>query len=167
MVHKNVTIIPPTNTERRDPHMGTPGKTHVVGYGRVLKGTGAGVQIRKNIRRTIADYPDWELTYVQTDYCGTENQEPTWRTFISLCHSIKNGRFDVLIVYAEDDLDDAMNTARMLAHYCKEYGVVLHMFVIKLEILWMIRLLQLYNNQSPLPHSQQLMTSFESYVVRI
>ncbi len=106
MVHKNVTII--------------------VGYGRVLKGTGAGVQIRKNIRRIIADYPDWELTYVQTDYCQTENQEPTWRSFLNLCHGISIRYFDVLVVYAVDDLEDAMNTARMLAHYCKEYGVVLH-----------------------------------------
>ncbi len=126
MVQKKVTIIPPTNTDQRDPCMGTPGKTHVVGYGRVLKGTGAGLQIRKHIRRIIKDYPDWELTYVQTDYCETEHQEPTWRTFISLCHSIKNRYFDVLVVYAVDDLDDAMNTARMLAHYCEEHGVVLH-----------------------------------------
>ncbi len=64
MVHKYVTIIPASDTDRRDPLRGTPGKTHVVGYGRVLKGTGAGVQIRKNIRRMIADCPDWELTYV-------------------------------------------------------------------------------------------------------
>ncbi len=37
MVHKKVTIIPAANAEGRDPHMGTPGKTHVVGYGRVVK----------------------------------------------------------------------------------------------------------------------------------
>ncbi len=126
MIHKSVTIIPASNVKQPDPHMGTPGKTHVVGYGRVIKGTGAGLQIRKHISRIIKDYSDWELTYVQTDYCETEHQEPTWRTFIRLCHGIKNGRFDVLIVYAEDDLDDAMSTARMLADYCEEHGVVLH-----------------------------------------
>ncbi len=33
---------------------------------------------------------------------------------------------NLAVVYAVDDLEDALNTARMLAHYCKEYGVVLH-----------------------------------------
>ena len=51
--------------------------SHVVGYAHVTKGTGAGVQIRKNIRRLIADQPEWELTFVKTDYRQTENQELT------------------------------------------------------------------------------------------
>ncbi len=105
MIQKNVIIIPPTNTDQRDPYMGTPGKTHVVGYGRVIKGTGAGLQIRKHIRRIIADYPDWELTYVQTDHCKTESQEPTLRSFISLCHGISIRYFDVLVVTSRSILD--------------------------------------------------------------
>lgn len=51
MKQRNVTIIPATKPEHPNKYLGTPGKIHVVGYAKVIKGTGAGAQIRKNIRR--------------------------------------------------------------------------------------------------------------------
>lgn len=64
--------IPATIHVQQNQHLGTPGKTHVVGYAQVIKGTGAGLQIRKNIRRLIKNRPDWELAFVTTDYLETE-----------------------------------------------------------------------------------------------
>ena len=68
---RNVVIIPPSFPNQRSQYLGTPGKTHVVGYACVEKGTGAGVQIRKNIRQIIAGKQEWELLYVTTDYYQT------------------------------------------------------------------------------------------------
>ncbi|WML33419.1 hypothetical protein [Clostridium sp. OS1-26] len=62
MKPKQVTIILAINPNQPSRYFGTPGKIHVVGYAHVTKGTRAGVQIRKNIRRIIADQPEWELT---------------------------------------------------------------------------------------------------------
>lgn len=70
---KNVIIIPPSFLNQRSGYLGTPVKTHVVGYGRVEKGTGAGVQIRKNIRQLIADQPEWELVYIKDNFYTMEN----------------------------------------------------------------------------------------------
>ena len=96
---RNVTIIPPTNSNHPNRYMGTPGKIHVVGYARVLKGTGTGVQIRKNINQLIADKSDWELTFVKTDYRQTENQDLTCQSFLTICKGIRCGYIDVLIIH--------------------------------------------------------------------
>ncbi len=86
---RNVTIIPPTNLNHPNRYLGTPGKIHVVGYARVIKGTGAGVQIRKNIRQLIVDQQEWELTFVKTDYRQTENQDLTCQSFLTICKGIE------------------------------------------------------------------------------
>jgi hypothetical protein len=136
--------IPATNSNEPNRFLGTPGKIHVVGYAQVIKGTGAGLQIRKNIRRIIADRPDWELNYVSTDYCQTETivkteatettemTETTWRTFLGLLHKIKIRCFDVLIIHSANDfknsindLKTAVNLATWILGYCKKYGVQL------------------------------------------
>lgn len=87
---RNVIIIPPTFPSKPSGYLGTPGKTHVVVYARVEKGTGVGVQIRKNIRQLIADKPEWELVYVTTDHSQTENQELSWSNFFNM--RLKNAR---------------------------------------------------------------------------
>ncbi|MBU3130410.1 hypothetical protein [Clostridium tagluense] len=91
---RNVIIIPPTFPNQPSQYLGTPGKTHIVGYARVEKGTGAGVQIRKNIRQLIADQPEWELVYVTTDYYKTQNQDLTYRSFCNICKTIRSGGID-------------------------------------------------------------------------
>jgi hypothetical protein len=70
---RNIIIIPPTNSNQPNRYLGTLGKIHVVGYARVIKGAGAGVQIRKNIRQLIGNQPECKLTFVKTDYRQTEN----------------------------------------------------------------------------------------------
>ena len=97
---RNVIIIPPTFANKPSRYLGTPGKTHVVGYARVEKGTGAGVQIRKNIKQLIADQPEWELVYVTADYYQTHNQELTYRSFFNICKTIRSGCVDILIIYS-------------------------------------------------------------------
>lgn len=66
-----VTLILATNPNAPVKYK-TPGKLQVVVFSRVIKGTGAGIQIHKNIRRLISCYPDWELDYVTTDYLESE-----------------------------------------------------------------------------------------------
>ncbi|GCD13125.1 hypothetical protein [Clostridium tagluense] len=95
---RNVIIIPPTFPNQQSRYLGTPGKTHVVGYVRVEKGTGAGVKIRKNIRQLIADQP--ELGYAMIDYYQTQNQDLTYRSFFNICKTIRSGCIDVLIIYS-------------------------------------------------------------------
>lgn len=119
-----VTIIHATESDQPNQHFGTPGKTHVVGYARVIKGTRAGVQIRKKIRRLIADKPKWELTFVKTDYCQTDNHDLTCRSFFNICNGIRLRYLDILIIDAANDLEDAFTTAELLLPLCKEYGVV-------------------------------------------
>ena len=97
-----------------------------VGYAHVIKGTGAGVQIRKNIRRLIADQPEWELTFVTTDYRQTENQELTWRSFFNICHGIISRYLDILVIHSANDLEEAFTTAELLLPLCKDYGVVVY-----------------------------------------
>ncbi|KZL89077.1 hypothetical protein CLMAG_55630 [Clostridium magnum DSM 2767] len=94
--------------------MGTPEKIHVVGYAHVTKGTGAGVQIRKNIRRLIADQPEWELTFVKIDYRETENQELTWRSFFSICNGIRFRYLDILIIHSANDLEEVFYIVEFL-----------------------------------------------------
>lgn len=67
MNQRNVIVIPATKSGQPDTKR-KPGKIYVAGYARVIKGTGAGVQIRKNIRNIIADRSEWEFTSVTTDY---------------------------------------------------------------------------------------------------
>jgi len=119
----NITIIPPKNPNQPDKYLGTPGKIHVVGYAHVIKGTGAGVQIRKNIRRLIKNKPEWELTFVTTDYRETENQDLTWRSFFSICKGIRCRYLDVLIIHSAGDLEEAISIAEWLFPHCKDYGV--------------------------------------------
>lgn len=85
--HK-VMLIPATSSEQPSRFLKKPGKYRVFGYAKVKKGTGAGVQIRKNIRRLIAEHVDWELIGVSTDYCETENQNEAWKNFFK---SIRSG----------------------------------------------------------------------------
>lgn len=121
---RNIIIIPPTNSNRPNRYLGTPGKIHVVGYARVIKGIGAGVQIRKNIRQLIADQPGWELTFVTTDYSQTENQDLRWRNFFSICKGIRCGYIHVLIIHSANDMEEALSIAEWLLPFCKSYGVV-------------------------------------------
>lgn len=121
---RNVTIIPPTNSNQPNLYLGTPGKIHVVGYARVIKGAGAGVQIRKNIRRLISDQPKWELTFVRTDYRQTENQDLTWRSFFNICNGIRCRYIDVLIIHSDNDMEEALSIAEWLLPFCKSYGVL-------------------------------------------
>ncbi|MCT8978047.1 hypothetical protein N4T77_15750 [Clostridium sp. CX1] len=86
-----VTIILRTNPQNANKFMGTPGKKRVVGYSRVVKGSGAGLQIRKNIRQLIKDKPYWELDYVTTDHKKTWSQESTWSRFLNIS-SCYNGK---------------------------------------------------------------------------
>lgn len=123
---RQVTIIPATNPNQRDRYFGTPGKIHVVGYAHVIKGTGAGVQIRKNIRRLIADQPEWELTFVTTDYRQTENQDLTWRSFFNICNGIRFRYLDILIIHSTNDMEEALSITELLLPLCKDYGVVLY-----------------------------------------
>jgi len=120
---RNVTIIPASKPSQPDRYLGTPGKSHVVGYARVIKGIGAGVQIRKNIRRLIADRQDWELTFVTTDHCKTKDQKSTWRSFLSICHGIECRYIDILIIHSANDLESAVAIARDLLPLCKSNGV--------------------------------------------
>lgn len=123
---RKVTIIPATNPNQRNQYLGTSGKIHVVGYAHVIKGTGAGVQIRKNIRRLIAEQPEWELTFVRTDYRQTENQELTWRSFFNICNGIRFRYLDILIIHSANDLEEAFSIAELLLPLCKDYGVVVY-----------------------------------------
>jgi hypothetical protein len=123
---REVTIIPATKSDEPDRHLGTPGKIHVVGYAKVIKGTRAGVQIRKNIRRLIADKPKWELTFVTTDYHKTDKQNSTWHSFVSICNDIRLRYLDILIIDTANYLEDALDSAELLLPLCKEYGVVLY-----------------------------------------
>lgn len=123
MKPRNVIIIPPSKPDQPDHRLGTPGKIHVVGYARVIKGTGAGVQIRKNIRRLIANRQDWELTYVTTDHRETKDQKSTWRSFLSICHGVRCRHIDILIIHSADDLEGAIAIARGLLPLCKSHGV--------------------------------------------
>ena len=100
---QNVIRIRPTLPNQTSRYLGTPGKTHVVGYARVEKGTGAGVQIRKNIKQLIANQPEWELVYVTTDYTQTENQDLTYRSFFNICKTIRSGCVDVLIIHCDNN----------------------------------------------------------------
>jgi hypothetical protein len=123
---RQVTIITATNPNQRNRYLGTPGKIHVVGYAHVIKGTGAGVKIRKNIRRIIADQAGWELTFVRTDYRQTDNQELTWRSFFNICQGIRFRYLDILIIHSANDLEEALSVAELLLPLCKEYGVVVY-----------------------------------------
>jgi len=120
---RNVIIIPPTFPNQPSRYLGTPGKTHVVGYARVEKGTGAGVQIRKNIRQLIADQPEWELVYVTTDYYQTQNQDLTYRSFFNLCKTIRSGGVDVLIIYSANNWEEDYSIAEWLFQLCGECGI--------------------------------------------
>lgn len=117
-----VTKIPATIPTQPNRYLGTPGKVHVVGYAQVKKGTGAGVQIRKNIRRLIKDRPDWELTFVNTDYLEPES----WKTFLCLCRGIRDKYIDVLIIHSVGDLKSAINLTYWLLQHCKMFGVKLY-----------------------------------------
>ncbi|MGH4119335.1 hypothetical protein [Clostridium sp.] len=117
---RNVIIIPPTFPNQPSRYLGTPGKTHVVGYSRVEKGTGAGVQIRKNIRQLIADRPEWELLYVMTDYYQTQNQDLTYRSFFNLCKTIRSGSVDVLIFHSANNGEEDYPIAELLFRLCGE-----------------------------------------------
>ena len=88
---QNVINRPPTFPNQPSRYLGTPGKTHVIGYACVEKGTGAGVQIRKNIRQLIVEQPEWKLVYVTTDYSQIENQDLTWSSFFNICKGIRCG----------------------------------------------------------------------------
>ncbi|MBU3130626.1 hypothetical protein [Clostridium tagluense] len=123
MNSKNVIIIPTTLSNQSNRYLGTPGKTHVVGYARVEKGTGAGVQIRKNIRQLIADQPEWELVYVTTDYYQTQNQDLTYRSFFNICKTIRSGCVDVLIIYSANNWEEDYAIAEWLFQLCREYGI--------------------------------------------
>jgi hypothetical protein len=120
---QNVINIPPTFPNQPSRYLGTPGKTHVIGYARVEKGTGAGVQIRKNIRQLIADQPEWELVYVTTDYSQTENQDLTWSNFLNICKGIRCGYIDVLIIYSANNWEEDYSIAEWLFQLCGEYGI--------------------------------------------
>jgi len=88
-----------------------------------MKGTGAGVQIRKNIRKLIADRPEWELTFVTTDHRETEDQESTWHSFRCICHMIRNRELDVLIFNAPDVMEDTLSAIDFLSSICNDNGV--------------------------------------------
>jgi len=120
---RNVVIIPPSFPNQRNRYLGTPGKTHVVGYARVEKGTGAGVQIRKNIRQLIADQPEWELVYVTTDNYKTQNQDLTYRSFFNICKTIRAGGVDVLIIYSANNWEEDYSIAEWLFQLCGECGI--------------------------------------------
>src|SRR5690242_20043153 len=106
--------IPATIPNKPNRCLGTPGKIHVVGYPRVKKGTGAGLQIRKNISTLIKNRPDWELTFVTTDYLETES----WKSFFCLWRGIKDRFIDVLIVHSVNDLQNAINLAGWFLEHC-------------------------------------------------
>jgi hypothetical protein len=112
---RKINIIPPTNPNQPNRYFGTPEKIHVVGYALVTKGTGAGLQIRKNIRRLIADQPEWELTFVTTDYQQTENQDLTWRSFFNICNGIRFRYLDILIIHSANDLEEAFSIAARIS----------------------------------------------------
>ncbi|MBZ9634681.1 hypothetical protein [Clostridium sp. FP1] len=120
---RNVIIIPPIFPNQTSRYLGTPGITHVVGYARVEKGTGAGVQIRKNIRQLIADQPEWELVYVTTDYYQTKNQDLTYRSFFNICKMIRSGCVDVLIIYSANNWEEDYSIAEWLFQLCVECGI--------------------------------------------
>ena len=102
-----------------------PGKLRVLGYSRVIKGTGAGVQIRKNIRRLIADHTDWELIQISTDYCETENQEETCKNFLRILTMVKLGYIDVFIIYAGNDIESILPAASAMYLYIAYNGQLL------------------------------------------
>ena len=118
-----IRAIPATKPDAPNQYLGTPGKTHVVGYALVKKGTGAGVQIRKNIRRIIADRPEWELTFVTTDYLETEDQKSTCLGFQTVCAGIKHRNFDILMIHSAGDLSQALMMAEILFPFCQKYNV--------------------------------------------
>jgi hypothetical protein len=120
---RNIVIIPPSFPNQRSRYLGTPGKTHVIGYARFEKGTGAGVKIRKNIRKLIADQPEWELVYVTTDYYKTQNQDPTYSRFLNICKAIRVGSVDVLIIHCDNNWEDGYFIAECLVQLCRECGV--------------------------------------------
>lgn len=118
-----VRAIPATKADAPNQYLGTPGKTNVVGYALVINGTGAGVQIRKNIRRIIADRSEWELAFVTTDYLETEDQKSTSRGFQTVCTGIKHGNFDILMIHSAGDLSKALMMAEILFPFCQKYNV--------------------------------------------
>jgi len=126
MKERKVTVIPASNRNGRDPGMGTPGKIHVVGYAQVIKGTGAGVQIRKKLRRLISGRPEWELTFVRTDYRHENFGILIWRAYFTLAPYIKEGYLDVLLIDSYNDLEGALSIAEILIPLCKDLGVMLN-----------------------------------------
>lgn len=123
MRERKVTVIPATNPNEPNKRLGTPGKIHVVGYARVMKGTGAGVQIRKNIRKLITDRPGWELIFVTTDHRETEDQELTWRLLRCICYMIRNRELDVLIFSAPDVMKDTLAAIDFQSSICNDNDV--------------------------------------------
>lgn len=113
--------IPATIPNQPNRCLGTPEKTHVVGYARVIKGTGSGVQIRKNIRRLIKDRPDWELIFVSTDYQETESL----KSFFCMWREIREKFIDVLIVHSAGKLQNAINIAGLFLEHCVARQAVL------------------------------------------
>lgn len=84
------------------------------------------MQIRKNLKRIIADYTEWELIEVSTDYCETENQEETCKNFLRILTMIKLGYIDVLFIYLGNDSKRLLTTANTIYLYWKRFEVDLY-----------------------------------------
>lgn len=123
MKQREITIIPATKHESSSRYDKLPGKSRVIGYSKVVKGTGAGVQIRKKIRRLIADYTDWDFIEVTTDYCETENQEQTCKNFLRILTMIRLRFIDILIIYGENDIENILPAYNIMYLYCKNFEV--------------------------------------------
>lgn len=123
---REITIIPATKHESSSRYDKLPGKSRVIGYSKVVKGTGAGVQIRKKIRRLIANYTNWDFIEVTTDYCKSENQEETYKNISGILSMVKLGLIDVLIIYTGSDMERTLLLANMIYLYCKHFGVSIY-----------------------------------------
>ncbi len=121
---RTITIILPTNPNAPVKYK-TPGKLQVVVYSRVIKCTGAGVQIRKNIRRLISCYPEWELDYVTTDYIKSKKPIATRQNLESIIFCIAGKRFDILIIHSNGNLKEAFSTLNLLNLLCENANVKL------------------------------------------
>lgn len=126
MHKREITIIPATITKIESRYQKVPGKLRVIVYSKVIKGTDAGVQIRKNIRSIIAAHTDWDLIEVSTDYCQTENQEETWKNFLRILTMVRLKYIDAVIIYSGDEIESIFPAANTMFLYCMHFGVDLY-----------------------------------------
>jgi hypothetical protein len=120
MEPKKTILIPATENASIKPRSG---KKRAIVYSRVIKYTGAGLQIRKKVNRLIANRPDWEMLGVTTDLCETPFQKPTQKTLMGIICGVIARKMEILIIYSDEVSDETMYLLEILYEICKRRNV--------------------------------------------